>query len=98
MLRALHTTPSRRRPACRPWGEPLEARAVPAVLPNGFTESVVASGLSNPTAMEISPEGRLFVAEQGGTLEVHQGGSRLQANFFRDTPLSVNASGERGLL
>jgi len=71
---------------------------VPAVLPTGFTESAVASGLTNPTAMEFSPEGRLFVAEQAGTLEVHQDGTRLQPDFFRDTPLSVNASGERGLL
>ena len=48
--------------------------------------------------MEFSPEGRLFVAEQAGTLEVHQDGTRLQPDFFRDTPLSVDASGERGLL
>ena len=97
-LRASGPRPARPRRACRPVGEPLEERAVPAVLPTGFTESAVASGLTNPTAMEFSPEGRLFVAEQAGTLEVHQDGTRLQADFFRDTPLSVNASGERGLL
>lgn len=97
-LRATGPNPARPRRAYRPVGEPLEDRAVPAVLPTGFTESAVASGLTNPTAMEFSPEGRLFVAEQAGTLEVHQDGTRLQPDFFRDTPLSVNASGERGLL
>ena len=97
-LRASGTKPARTRRAFRPFGEPLEERAVPAVLPTGFTEAAVASGLTNPTAMEFSPEGRLFVAEQAGTLEVYQDGTRLQADFFRDTPLSVNASGERGLL
>ena len=97
-LRASGTKSVRTRRALRPFGEPLEERAVPAALPGGFTETAVASGLTNPTAMEFSPEGRLFVAEQAGTLEVHQDGTRLQPDFFRDTPLSVNASGERGLL
>ena len=52
-------------------------RPVPATLPMGFQEAVVASGLTNPTAMEFSPDGRLFVAEQGGTMEVFQDGVRL---------------------
>ena len=97
-LRASGKNPVRPRRALRPVGEPLEDRAVPAVLPTGFSESAVAGGLTNPTAMEFSPEGRLFVAEQAGTLEVLQDGTRLQPDFFRDTPLSVDASGERGLL
>src|SRR4051812_30245844 len=97
-LLAPGTRPLRTRRALRPFGEPLEERAVPAVLTGGFTETAVASGLTTPTAMEFSPDGRLFVAEQAGTLEVHQDGTRLQSNFFRDTPLSVNANGERGLL
>jgi glucose/arabinose dehydrogenase len=67
-------------------------------LPSGFTEAVMASNLSSPTALEFSPDGRLFVAEQGGTLEVWQNGARLQANFFQQTPLTVDSSGEGGLL
>jgi len=34
---------------------------VAATLPTGFTESVVANGLQNPTAMAFAPDGRLFV-------------------------------------
>jgi glucose/arabinose dehydrogenase len=78
--------------------EQLEGRLVPAVLPAGFSESVAGSGISRGTAMEISPDGRLFVTEQGGTMKVFQNGALLQSNFFRDTPLTVDSAGERGLL
>ena len=40
------------------------------LVPPGFTEALVASGLSSPTAMQFSPDGRLFVCEQGGRLRV----------------------------
>jgi glucose/arabinose dehydrogenase len=78
--------------------EQLEGRPVPAALPAGFSETVVGSGISRGTAMEISPDGRVFVAEQGGTLKVFQNGTLLQSDFFRDTPLTVGPNGERGLL
>ena len=29
-----------------------------ATLPSGFTESLVASGLNDPTAMQFAPDGR----------------------------------------
>ncbi len=99
MSRHLPSRPRPRRAAIvRPALEQLEGRLVPAVLPAGFSESVVGSGISRGTAMEISPDGRLFVAEQGGTLKVFQNGALLQSNFFRDTPLTVDSAGERGLL
>jgi len=50
--------------------EGLEDRVTPTTLPPGFAETLVASGFSNPTAMEFAPDGRLFVTEQGGTLRV----------------------------
>src|SRR5262245_49182530 len=78
--------------------EVLEDRRTPATLLPGFAEAPVATGLTNPTAMEFSPDGKLFVCEQAGTMEVWQNGTRLQANFFQSTPLTVNSSGERGLL
>jgi glucose/arabinose dehydrogenase len=78
--------------------EQLEGRLVPAVLPAGFSESVAGSGISRGTAMEISPDGRLFVTEQAGTMKVFADGTLLQSNFFRDTPLTVDSTGERGLL
>ena len=66
-----------------------------ATLPAGFAETVVASGLANPTAMEFAPDGRLFVAEQGGRLRVIKNGALLATPFVT---LTVNSSGERGLL
>jgi glucose/arabinose dehydrogenase len=66
-----------------------------ATLPTGFTEALVASGLSNPTAMQFAPDGRLFVAEQGGRLRVIKNGALLATPFLTVTVSSV---GERGLL
>jgi len=37
-----------------------------ATLPSGFSESVVASGISSPTAMDFAPDRRLFVCQQNG--------------------------------
>ena len=69
--------------------------AAAATLPTGFTESQVASGLASPTAMQFAPDGRLFVCEQGGRLRVIKNGALLPTPFVT---LTVNASGERGLL
>jgi glucose/arabinose dehydrogenase len=66
-----------------------------ATLPTGFTESLVASGLASPTAMQFAPDGRLFVAEQGGRLRVIKDGALLPTPFLT---LTVSSVGERGLL
>ena len=65
-----------------------------ATLPAGFTETAI-SGLSNPTAMEIAPDGRIFVCQQGGALRVIKNGAVLSTPFLT---LPVDPSGERGLL
>jgi glucose/arabinose dehydrogenase len=66
-----------------------------STLPPGFTEHLVASGLVNPTAMAIAPDGRVFVCQQGGQLRVVKDGALLPTPFVT---LTVNSSGERGLL
>jgi glucose/arabinose dehydrogenase len=66
-----------------------------ATLPPGFAETQVATGLAAPTAMAFAPDGRLFVAEQGGRLRVIKSGALLSAPFVS---LSVDSAGERGLL
>ncbi|HEY6120967.1 MAG TPA: PQQ-dependent sugar dehydrogenase, partial [Pyrinomonadaceae bacterium] len=66
-----------------------------ATVPSGFTDSLVANGLSNPTAMELAPDGRIFVCEQGGSLRVIKNGALLSTPFLTVT---LNSSGERGLL
>jgi glucose/arabinose dehydrogenase len=66
-----------------------------ATLPAGFTETQVASGLSDPTAFAFAPDGRLFVSQQGGQLRVIKNGTLLVTPFLT---VSVDSSGERGLL
>ena len=65
-----------------------------ATLPAGFAETQI-SGLTSPTAMEIAPDGRIFVCQQTGGLRVIKNGALLPTPFLT---LSVDSSGERGLL
>src|SRR5687768_4779686 len=68
------------------------AAAQATTLPDGFTETPIASGLSNPTAMAIAPDGRVFVCLQGGQLRVIKNDKLLPTPFLT---VSVNTSGER---
>lgn len=64
--------------------------------PAGFTRNTAfVSGLSNATAMAQAPDGRWFVAQQGGALRVVKNGALLPAPF---TTLTVDSTGERGLI
>jgi glucose/arabinose dehydrogenase len=72
----------------------LPAALYAATLPAGFTETQI-NGLANPTAMEIAPDGRIFVCQQGGSLRVIKNGVLLSTPFLT---LSVDSNGERGLL
>src|SRR5215210_4825547 len=71
------------------------AWASAATLPAGFSETQVATGLASPTTMAFSPDGRLFVAEQGGRLRVIKNGTLLPTEFVT---VDVDPPGERGLL
>lgn len=64
-------------------------------LPPGFIERGIASGLQNPTAMEMAPDGRIFICEQQGTVRVVKNDHLLSTPFLTVT---VNSQGERGLL
>ena len=65
-----------------------------ATLPAGFTETAI-TGLSGPTAIEIAPDGRVFVCQQSGSLRVIKNGVLLATPFVT---LNVDPNGERGLL
>jgi glucose/arabinose dehydrogenase len=73
----------------------FEHRGAAAVIPSGFTDTLVVSGLSTPTAMAVAPDGRIFIAQQGGQLRVVKNGLLLPQPFLA---VNVNSSGERGLL
>ncbi len=63
-------------------------------LPAGFSQ-VFVGNVTSPTAMAFAPDGRLFITEQGGKVRVVKNGVVLTQPFVT---LSVNSSGERGLL
>jgi len=69
--------------------------ATAATVPAGFTDTTVAGGLTNPTAMALAPDGRVFVCQQNGQLRVIKNGALLATPFLTVT---VDSSGERGLL
>jgi glucose/arabinose dehydrogenase len=60
----LVTRPTNRCPLVRA-KKPMHPEAVVA-----FRKSVVAAGLDHPTSLEFGPDGRLYVAQQAGTISV----------------------------
>src|SRR5215203_3389461 len=72
----------------------MESRGA-AALPSGFSQTMIANGLSSPTAMEFAPDGRLFVCQQGGQLRVVKNMALLATPFIS---LATDSTGERGLL
>ncbi|TSC69106.1 MAG: hypothetical protein G01um101456_351, partial [Parcubacteria group bacterium Gr01-1014_56] len=67
-----------------------------AISEPGFEVEVVASGLTLPTVMAFSPDGRIFVAEKGGTVKVVKNGVLLSTPVI--TLTDVNTFGDRGLI
>ena len=64
--------------------------------PGGFTRNETwVTGLSNATAFAQAPDGRIFVAQQGGAIRVVKNGALLPTPF---ATVSVDSSGERGLI
>jgi len=73
----------------------LSGLALAATLPTGFVETQIVSGLSGPTAMDIAPDGRIFVLEEGGRVRVVKNNQLLTTPFIT---LTTNTTGERGVL
>ena len=69
-------------------------------VPAGFTKNEAwSTGLNAPTAFAQAPDGRFFVAEQGGTLRIVLADGTLLATPFLSVVVSGDfASTERGLL
>ena len=69
-------------------------------LPPQFVESPVTGGVPFGSTFAIAPDGKLFVVEQPGRIQVYSNytsGTLLESNFFRDAQPAVNFSGERGM-
>ena len=79
-----------------PWSTALVRFGGSSAKPAGFTlDQGWVAGLSNATAFAQAPDGRLFVAEQGGTLRVVKNGALLATPF---ATVAVDSAGERGLI
>lgn len=68
-----------------------------ATVPSGFSDVAVTS-VSAPTSMAFTPDGRLLITQQTGSLRVYSGGALLAtpAITFASTSLCTNS--EQGLL
>ena len=75
-----------------------QSQSAGAALPPGFQESVVFSGLSNPTALRFSPDGRIFVAEKNGRIKVFDSLADTTPTLFADLSTNVYNFWDRGLL
>ena len=74
---------------------PRSGQTFVGAIRDGFTERVIADSLDSPVSMVLSPDGRVFVCEQGGRLRVVRSG-RLLARPFVTVP--TRAVEEEGLL
>jgi glucose/arabinose dehydrogenase len=69
-----------------------------AALPAGFTSTPVFSGLTLPTAMAFSPDGKVYVAEKSGVIKVFPNASSNNGVVFKDLSTRVFNFWDRGLL
>src|SRR5689334_10231086 len=69
-----------------------------ASLPSGFQEQIVYSGLTQPTNIEFSPDGRVFVAQKNGVIKVYDSLADPTPDVFADLSVPVHNQWDRGLL
>ena len=66
-------------------------------LPQNFSDTTVFQGLNAPTSVAFAPDGRVFVAEQGGLIKVYDGPTDTTATTFADLRTQVHGFWDRGL-
>jgi glucose/arabinose dehydrogenase len=74
-----------------------DARPAGAAVPSGFSDSIVISGLVNPTVVQFASDGRIFVGQKDGRIFVYHslGGA---PTLFADLRTQVDDFWDRGLL
>jgi glucose/arabinose dehydrogenase len=79
-----------------PWSSATVRFGGAVTQPAGFTRNENwVTGLASAAAFAQAPDGRIFVAEQGGALRVVKNGALLATPFVS---IAVDSAGERGLL
>ena len=69
-----------------------------AIVPAGFQESTVWSGLVNPTSVRFADDGRVFVAEKRGRILQYDSLADPTPTVFADLSTAVHDFWDRGLL
>jgi glucose/arabinose dehydrogenase len=69
-----------------------------ATLPAGFAEEIAVSGLTQPTAVRFSLDGRVFVAEKRGLIKEFDSLSDTTPHVYADLRQRVHDFWDRGLL
>ena len=72
--------------------------AAASTLPTGFRDSVVLSGLTNPTVLQFAPDGRIFVGQKNGVIKVFQSLTDTNPVTVADLSGVVHDFWDRGLL
>jgi hypothetical protein len=69
-----------------------------STLPTGFRDTVVLSGLTNPTVLQFAADGRIFVGQKNGVIKVFQSLADTAPITVADLSTQVNDYWDRGLL
>jgi len=69
-----------------------------STLPTGFRDTVVLSGLTNPTVVQFAPDGRIFVGQKNGVIKVFASLTDTAPVTFADLSAKVADYWDRGLL
>jgi glucose/arabinose dehydrogenase len=69
-----------------------------ATMPSGFQESIVISGLTQPSVVRFASDGRVFVAEKRGVIKVFDSLTDTTPVVFADLNTNVYNFWDRGLL
>lgn len=85
-------------PSCANTASPGRAVASTSTLAPGFQESVVFSGLTNPTSVRFAPDGKVYVTEKSGLILVYSSLTATTPTVFADLSAEVDNYWDRGLM
>jgi glucose/arabinose dehydrogenase/PKD repeat protein len=78
--------------------EPIAERVEKISVPSGFTDTVVTTGVAEPTALAFLPSGTILVTGRAGKVRVIKNGTNLLSTPAVDLSSRVCPERERGLL
>ncbi len=84
--------------SCQQQNDPLAQREGKISVPSGFSETVITTGVAEPTALAFLPGGTILITGRGGKVRVIKNGTTLLATPAVDLSSRVCPERERGLL